>query len=137
MGLLGILVGLGLLIFLSYRSWSVLLVALLAALIAALAAGEPLLAHWTRPSWAVPPNFSRNSSRCVSLAPYSARSWRTAARAPAPLDSLPHNGAVVTLLAVCGMTHRESYRDIVMVAIVSALLALAAVIVLGSIFGSF
>jgi H+/gluconate symporter-like permease len=53
------------------------------------------------------------------------------------LDSLPHNGAVVTLLAVCGMTHRESYRDIVIVAIVSALLALAAVIVLGSIFGSF
>jgi H+/gluconate symporter-like permease len=53
------------------------------------------------------------------------------------LDSLPHNGAVVRLLAVCGMTHRESYRDIVMVAIVSALLALAAVIVLGSIFGSF
>jgi 2C-methyl-D-erythritol 2,4-cyclodiphosphate synthase len=35
------------------------------------------------------------------------------------------------------MTHRESNRDIVMVAIVSALLALAAVIVLGSIFGSF
>src|SRR5215470_10657578 len=32
------------------------------------------------------------------------------------LDSLPHNGAVVTLLAVCGSTHRESYLDIVMVA---------------------
>ena len=31
------------------------------------------------------------------------------------LDSLPHNGAVVTLLAVCGSTHRESYLDIVMV----------------------
>jgi H+/gluconate symporter-like permease len=53
------------------------------------------------------------------------------------LDSLPHNGAVVTLLAVCGTTHRESYLDIVMVAIVGALLALAAVIVLGSAFGSF
>jgi H+/gluconate symporter-like permease len=53
------------------------------------------------------------------------------------LDSLPHNGAVVTLLAVCGTTHRESYFDIVMVGIVSALIALAAVIVLGSIFGSF
>ena len=48
------------------------------------------------------------------------------------LDSLPHNGAVVTLLAVCGSTHRESYLDIVMVAIVGALLALVAVIVLGS-----
>jgi H+/gluconate symporter-like permease len=53
------------------------------------------------------------------------------------LDSLPHNGAVVTLLAVCGTTHRESYLDIVMVAIVSALLALATVIALGSAFGSF
>ena len=53
------------------------------------------------------------------------------------LDSLPHNGAVVTLLAVCGSTHRESYLDIVMVAIVSAIIALAAVIALGSVFGSF
>ena len=48
------------------------------------------------------------------------------------LDSLPHNGAVVTLLAVCGSTHRESYLDIVMVAIVGAIIALVAVIVLGS-----
>lgn len=53
------------------------------------------------------------------------------------LDSLPHNGAVVTLLAVCGATHKQSYFDIVMVGIVGALLALAAVIVLGSAFGSF
>ena len=53
------------------------------------------------------------------------------------LDSLPHNGAVVTLLAVCGSTHRESYLDIVMVAIVGAIIALAAVIALGSAFGSF
>jgi H+/gluconate symporter-like permease len=53
------------------------------------------------------------------------------------LDSLPHNGAVVTLLAVCGSTHRESYLDIVMVAIVGAILALVAVIVLGTGFGSF
>ncbi|MBN8998389.1 MAG: GntP family permease, partial [Rhizobiales bacterium] len=53
------------------------------------------------------------------------------------LDSLPHNGAVVTLLAVCGSTHGKSYFDIVMVGIVGALIALAAVIVLGSAFGSF
>jgi H+/gluconate symporter-like permease len=53
------------------------------------------------------------------------------------LDSLPHNGAVVTLLAVCGSTHRQSYRDIVIVGIVGALIALAAVIVLGSAVGSF
>ena len=53
------------------------------------------------------------------------------------LDSLPHNGAVVTLLAVCGSTHGKSYLDIFMVAIVGAILALAAVIVLGTAFGSF
>ncbi len=53
------------------------------------------------------------------------------------LDILPHNGAVVTLLAVCGSTHRESYFDIVMVAIVGALLGLVAVIGLGTAFGSF
>jgi H+/gluconate symporter-like permease len=53
------------------------------------------------------------------------------------LDSLPHNGAVVTLLAVCGATHKHSYFDIVMVGIVGALLGLAAVIALGSAFGSF
>jgi len=62
---------------------------------------------------------------------------RVAVIASGTLDSLPHNGAVVTLLAVCGSTHRESYFDIVMAGIVSALLALAAVIVLGSLFGSF
>jgi H+/gluconate symporter-like permease len=53
------------------------------------------------------------------------------------LDILPHNGAVVTLLAVCGATHRESYFDIVMVGIVNAILALVAVILLGTAFGSF
>jgi H+/gluconate symporter-like permease len=53
------------------------------------------------------------------------------------LDSLPHNGAVVTLLAVCGSTHGESYFDIVMVAIVGALIALVAVIGLGTFVGSF
>ena len=53
------------------------------------------------------------------------------------LDSLPHNGAVVTLLAVCGSTHGKSYFDILMVAVVGAILALAAVIILGTAFGSF
>ncbi len=53
------------------------------------------------------------------------------------LDSLPHNGAVVTLFAVCGSNHRESYFDVVMVAIVGAIVALVAIIVLGSVFGSF
>jgi H+/gluconate symporter-like permease len=53
------------------------------------------------------------------------------------LDSLPHNGAVVTLLAVCGSSHGESYKDIFMVAILGAIIALVAVIALGSLVGSF
>lgn len=62
---------------------------------------------------------------------------RVAVISSGTLDSLPHNGAVVTMLAVCGCTHRESYLDIVMVAVVGALLALAVVIGLGTVFGSF
>jgi len=62
---------------------------------------------------------------------------RVAVLSAGTLDSLPHNGAVVTLLSVCGVSHRESYFDLFMVAIVGALIALAAVIVLGSAFGSF
>ena len=53
------------------------------------------------------------------------------------LDTLPHNGAVVTLLAICGSTHRESYRDIVLVGMVGPIIALVAIIVLGSFLGSF
>ncbi|HET7852290.1 MAG TPA: GntP family permease [Methyloceanibacter sp.] len=62
---------------------------------------------------------------------------RVAVMSAGTLDSLPHNGAVVTLLAVCGVSHRESYLDIFVVAIVGALLALAVVIALGSALGSF
>jgi H+/gluconate symporter-like permease len=46
------------------------------------------------------------------------------------LDGLPHNGAVVTLLSVCGSTHSEAYKDVFVV-------ALAVVVVLGSFVGSF
>src|SRR6516164_3200149 len=48
MGLIAILVALGLLIFLAYRGWSILLLAPAAALIAAGLSGQPLLAHWTQ-----------------------------------------------------------------------------------------
>src|SRR6187200_1686710 len=48
MGLIGLLFGLALLIWLALRGWSVLLLAPAAALIAAAFAGEPLLASWTQ-----------------------------------------------------------------------------------------
>ncbi len=53
------------------------------------------------------------------------------------LDSLPHNGTVLTVLQVSGLTHRESYFDMVMTVIVGVIIALVAIIVLGSVFGSF
>jgi len=37
---------------------------------------------------------------------------RVAAMASGGMDTLPHNGAVITLLAVCGLTHKQSYKDI-------------------------
>jgi H+/gluconate symporter-like permease len=62
---------------------------------------------------------------------------RIAVMSAGTLDSLPQNGAVVTLLAVCGSTHGKSYFDIVMAAIIGPIIALTAVIALGSMFGSF
>src|SRR3954453_14190186 len=48
MGLIGILLGLALLMWLAYPGGRVLLVSPLAALLAAAISGEPLLAHWTQ-----------------------------------------------------------------------------------------
>ncbi len=53
------------------------------------------------------------------------------------LDALPQNGAVITLLTICKLSHRQSYGDIFVVAVVVPILALVAVIVLGTLFGSF
>ncbi|MEF2147613.1 GntP family permease [Aquilutibacter rugosus] len=62
---------------------------------------------------------------------------RVTALATGSLDTLPHNGAVITLLSICGLTHRQSYGDLAMVGIVFPVLALVVVIVLGTLFGSF
>ncbi|MEQ1694074.1 MAG: GntP family permease, partial [Gemmatimonas sp.] len=53
------------------------------------------------------------------------------------LDSLPHNGAIITLLSICHLTHRESYLDIFVVSIVVPLVAVVALIALGTTFGAF
>jgi H+/gluconate symporter-like permease len=37
---------------------------------------------------------------------------RVAAMAAGGMDTLPHNGVIITLLAICGLTHRQSYGDI-------------------------
>ena len=61
---------------------------------------------------------------------------RVASIASGGLDALPHNGAVITLLAICQLTHKESYKDIFMVAVVIPVIALVVVITLGTLFGS-
>jgi H+/gluconate symporter-like permease len=43
---------------------------------------------------------------------------RVASMASGGMDTLPHNGAVITLLAVTGLTHRESYRDIFAITVI-------------------
>jgi len=53
------------------------------------------------------------------------------------LDALPHNGAVITLLAICGLTHKDSYGDIAVVAVAIPLISLVILILLGTLFGSF
>ncbi|USX27701.1 GntP family permease [Oxalobacteraceae bacterium OTU3CINTB1] len=37
---------------------------------------------------------------------------RVVAMASGGMDTLPHNGAVITLLAVTGLTHKQSYREV-------------------------
>lgn len=43
---------------------------------------------------------------------------RLASMASGGLDTLPHNGAVITLLTVCGLSHKQSYKDIAVVSLV-------------------
>ena len=62
---------------------------------------------------------------------------RVAAVATGGLDTLPHNGAVITLLAICGLTHRQAYFDLAMAAMLMPFIALIALITLGTVFGSF
>ncbi|WP_018916001.1 GntP family permease [Vreelandella zhanjiangensis] len=62
---------------------------------------------------------------------------RVASLAAGGMDTLPHSGAVITLLAICGLTHRQSYGNVAMVTIVLPVVALISVITLGTLFGSF
>lgn len=53
---------------------------------------------------------------------------RITSMASGGLDSMPHNGAVITLLMVCGLSHRESYKDIFMITLVIPTLITAVLI---------
>jgi len=46
---------------------------------------------------------------------------RVASMASGGMDTLPHNGAVITLLAVCGLTHKQSYKDIFAITLIKTI----------------
>lgn len=52
---------------------------------------------------------------------------RIVAMASGGMDSLPHNGAVITTLAICGLTHRESYKDMFAITLLKVVFAFFAV----------
>ncbi|WP_108257633.1 GntP family permease [Mangrovicoccus ximenensis] len=60
---------------------------------------------------------------------------RVTALSSGGFDALPHNGAVITLLAITGLTHKKSYGDIFVVAVAIPVAATVAVILLGTLFG--
>lgn len=62
---------------------------------------------------------------------------RATAMASTGFDSLPHNGAIITLLLVCGLSHRESYKDIGVVTVVVPVVGVLVVSLLGLLLGAF
>ncbi len=62
---------------------------------------------------------------------------RVASMSCGGFDTLPHNGAVITLLTICGLGHKQSYFDIGIVAVVVPFLSTTVVIILGTLVGSF
>jgi H+/gluconate symporter-like permease len=62
---------------------------------------------------------------------------RVATLASGGMDILPHNGAVITLLSICALTHRESYFDLFVVGSIGTTLAGILVIILNAVFGTF
>lgn len=57
---------------------------------------------------------------------------RVASVACSGLDALPHNGAVITLLAICGLTHKSSYLDLFMTALVGTSLANVVIVLIST-----
>jgi len=62
---------------------------------------------------------------------------RIIAMASASLNMMPHNGALITLFAICGLTHKDSYKDLFVVGLIVPTIALIIAIALYSAFGCF
>lgn len=57
---------------------------------------------------------------------------RVASMSCGGFDSLPHNGALITLLLICGVPHRQGYLDVAVVTILCPVLATAVVVAVAS-----
>ena len=62
---------------------------------------------------------------------------RVLAMASTSFDSLPHNGAMLTVLLVCGLTHREAYKDIFVVSVIIPIIGVLFAASLGLTVGAF
>jgi len=62
---------------------------------------------------------------------------RVTSIASGSLDALPHNGAVITVLGICKLSHKQAYGDMFMVAVVAPLIALACIVILATFLGGF
>ncbi len=137
-GVVGIVLSLLLLIYLAYRDVSVLVLAPLCALVAVVLDGHlPVLAASGGLSIALKSFGETYYERALAVGIDPQLLHRVASMSCGGLDSLPHNGAVITLLLICGVTHRQGYKDIAAITILIPVLATIAVLVLGSTFGSF
>jgi H+/gluconate symporter-like permease len=115
MGTLGILISLALLMHLAYRGIKVLLLA-------------PLFGK---------PMDNSGSARAIAHGIVAKVGSQRAILASGGMDTLPHNGAVIPLLAICTLSRRESYTFIFANSLAFPLMVLAVLITLGTLFGSF
>ena len=116
--ILTILISLGLLMYLAFRGITLLVLAPAMALLAALLTGGlPLLAAYTQIFMVSTGGF------IIAFFPLFM------------LDALPHNGAVITILGICKLGHREAYFDVFMVAVVAPMLSLVVLILMATLFG--
>ncbi len=152
--LAAVLIALGLLMYLAYRGVTLILLAPAAVLVAvALSGGLPVLAAYTHIFMTNTGQFvvaffplfllgaavgaRAATGRPISAGVSVAAMHRVTAIASGALDALPHNGAVITLLAVCQLSHREAYLDVFMTSVVGPMIALVIVIALATLLGSF
>ena len=70
-------------------------------------------------------------SKALSISPEILH--RIASLSSGGLDTLPHNGAVITTLAICGLTHKESYKDIFVTSVLIPIITTTLVVIITSI----